>query len=126
MTQINEKSKLIVVTRQDLIPGSQSCQATHAAIAFIFEHPEIAHEWYNISKYLVQLSVNNQEELLELAEKLSWKGILFSEFREPDLDNELTAIALEPSEKARRVVSSLPLLLSEYNKEERKEELCTE
>ena len=115
--QINEKSKLIVVTRKDLIPGSQAVQATHAAIEFIFEHPEIAHDWYKISKYIVQLSVNNQEELLELSDKLSWKGILFSEFREPDLDNELTAIALEPSEKARRVVSSMPLMLKEYEKE---------
>jgi len=109
-----------------LIPGSQSCQATHAIVKFIFEHPEIATEWYNTSEYLVKLSVNNQEELLELAEKLRWKEILFSEFHEPDLDNELTAIALEPSERARRVVSSMPLLLEEYNKEHRKEESCTE
>lgn len=122
MTQIKENSKLIVVTRKDLNPGSQAIQASHAAIEFIYEHPELAHEWYNISKYLVFLSVNNQEELLELSDKLSWKDILFSKFYEPDLDNELTAIALEPSSRARRVVSSIPLLLKEY----RKEELCTE
>lgn len=121
MTQITENSKLIVVTRRDLIPGSQSVQASHALIKFIFEHSEISKEWYNTSEYLVKLSVNNQEELLELAEKLRWKEILFSEFREPDLDNELTAIALEPTNRARRVVSSMPLLLSEYNEHHRKE-----
>ena len=34
-----------------------------------------------------------------------------SKFYEPDLDNDLTAIAIEPSSKARRMVSSLPLML---------------
>jgi len=105
-----------------LDPGSQSVQSNHASIEFIFEHPELANDWYNISKYLVQLSVKTHKDLLELADKLSQKGILFSKFYEPDLGNELTAIALEPSSKARRVVSSVPLMLKEY----RKEEPCTE
>ena len=117
MTQIKNNSKLITVTRKDLQPGAQACQATHSAIKFVLEHPEIANDWYNNSKYLVELSINNESDLLELTEKLSWKGILFSEFREPDFDNELTSIALEPSEKARRVVSSMPLMLKEYGKE---------
>ena len=117
MTQINDKSKLIVVTHKDLNPGQQAVQATHASIRFIFEHIEIATEWYNISEYLVELSVNNQEELLELAEKLRWKDIVFSEFREPDLDNAVTAIVMEPTQKARRMVSSIPLMLQEYRKE---------
>ena len=81
------------------------------------DFPEILNEWYDKSKYLVYLSVDNKEKLLELSEKLSWKGILFSKFHEPDLDNELTAIALEPSSEARRVVSSVPLMLKEYGKE---------
>ena len=34
-----------------------------------------------------------------------------SKFYEPDLDNDLTAIAIEPSSRARRLVSSLPLML---------------
>jgi peptidyl-tRNA hydrolase len=100
-----------------LEPGAQACQATHSAIKFIFEHPEIAKEWYNKSEYLVELSIENQEKLLELTEKLRWKDISFSEFREPDMDNELTSIALEPTEKARKVVSSMPLMLKEYGKE---------
>ena len=118
MTQIKNNSKLIVVTRKDLpSPGSQASQILHAAIEFIYEHPELANDWYNISKYLVLLSVNNQKDLLELTDKLSQKGILFSKFHEPDLDNELTAIALEPSSEARRVVSSVPLMFKELRKE---------
>ena len=78
---------------------------------FIFEHPELGKNWYEISKYLVFLSVKNQQELLELVETFDQKGIIMSKFYEPDLRNELTAIAIEPSSKARRLVSSLPLAL---------------
>ena len=113
MTQINDKSKLIAITHKDLKPGYQAVQASHAAIEFIFEHPEIAHDWYNISKYLVFLSVKNLDELVELSEKLSYKGIKHSKFYEPDIGNELTAIALEPTSKARKLVSSYPLLLKD-------------
>ena len=113
MTQIQENSKLIVVSRRDLTPGAQVAQSIHAAIEFTFEHPEIAKEWYEVSKYLAVLSVKNQTELLELVEKINQKGIRVSKFYEPDMMNELTSIALEPSIKARKLVSSLPLLL--YN-----------
>lgn len=99
-------------------PGSQAVQASHAAIEFIYEHSDIAKDWYDISKYLVFLSVKNQKDLLELVDKLNQKGILLSKFYEPDLDNELTAIALEPSNGARRVVSSVPLMLKELRKED--------
>lgn len=109
--QIQENSKLIAITRRDLIPGSQAVQAAHATIQFIFEHPEMGNDWYNISKYLVFLSVENKQELLDLVETLDQKGIVMSKFHEPDLDNDLTAIAIEPSPTARRLVSSLPLML---------------
>ena len=50
-----------------------------------------------------------------LIEKLEKSQIKYSVFREPDIDNQITAIAIEPSEKTRRLVSSLPLMLKEYN-----------
>ena len=93
-------------------------QSPHVSIQFIYEHPEIAKQWYDFSKYLVFLSVKNLNELSELVEKLNQKGIVISKFYEPDLRNELTAIALEPSKEARKVVSSLPLMLKDYRKEE--------
>lgn len=117
MTQIKENSKLIVITRKDLSPGSQAVQASHASIEFIYQHPEISKEWYDISKYLVFLSVKNQDELIELTKKLSQNGILFSKFYEPDLEDELTAVALEPSNMSRKIVSNIPLMLKEYRKE---------
>ena len=115
--QINENSKLIVITRDDLIPGAQAAQAVHAVIEFVYEHPQVAKDWYNFSKYLVLLSVKNQNELLELVNKLDQRSISYSKFYEPDLGNELTAITLEPSKESRRVVSSLPLMLKNLRKE---------
>lgn len=96
-----------------MIPGSQAVQASHAAIEFVFEHPTIAKDWHKISKYLVFLSVNNLDELSKLSEKLKSKGIKVSSFHEPDLNNALTAIALEPCDLARRHTSNIPLMLKE-------------
>lgn len=118
MTQIHENSKLIVISRRDLTSGSQAVQSSHALVQFIYEHPEISKEWYDISQYLVFLSTKNLIELTELVEKFNQKGIIVSMFYEPNMRNELTAIAIEPSSKARRMVSSLPLLLKNYEEKE--------
>jgi len=41
--------------------------------------------------------------------------IAYSRFHEPDLGNALTAIAVEPTEKATRYVSDVPLAMKEFN-----------
>jgi hypothetical protein len=50
-----------------------------------------------------------------LIAKLQSRGITMSVFQEPDLDNQITAIAIEPSKEAHKACSSLPLALSERN-----------
>lgn len=102
------------MTRRDLTAGSQSVQSTHAAIQFIFEHPEISEFWFK-DPYLAQLSVENEDALKHLIHKLQKANIKYSIFREPDLGNEITAIAIEPSDKTRKLISHLPLMLKEYN-----------
>ena len=114
MTQVH---KLTTVTRRDLKnPGSQAVQSAHSAIQFVFEHPEISKTWIK-DPYLAQLSVENEEKLHQLIAKLQKSNLKYSIFREPDLDNQITAIAIEPSDKTRRLVSNLPLMLKEYRKE---------
>ena len=111
MTQIY---KLTTVTRRDLTLGYQAIQSTHAAIQFIFEHPEVAQLWFK-DPYLAQLSVENEHDLKVLIAKLKKYNIKYSVFREPDIDNQITAIAIEPSDQTRKIVSNLPLMLKEYN-----------
>jgi peptidyl-tRNA hydrolase len=87
---------LYVITRRDLTSGQQMLQAAHAAIEFQHEHHEIAKEWNTNSKYLVFLSVENEEKLQRLLEKIQFKNLKYSVFLEPDIGNQLTAIAIEP------------------------------
>jgi len=81
---------------------------------FFVEHHQISNYWYN-DPYLAQLSVENEEELYSLISKLEKNHLKFVVFREPDIRNQITAIAIEPSDKTRRLTSSLPLMLKEYN-----------
>lgn len=111
MTQINQK--LIIITRRDLHPGYQAVQSSHAGIDFQHQHPEIAKQWNKESNYLIILSVANEEQLFLYLEKFNFHNIKTTVFREPDIGNEITAIAVEPSEKTRKLTSKLPLALKE-------------
>jgi peptidyl-tRNA hydrolase len=106
-----------VVSRRDLTPSYQSVQSGHAAIMFQYEHFDIAKKWYNESNYLIYLSVENESELEQLIQKLQKSNLKYSTFRESDIDNQITAICIEPSEKTRKVTSSMPLLLKEFSTE---------
>jgi peptidyl-tRNA hydrolase len=86
-------------------------QAAHAAIKFQHDHPEIAKEWNNVSQYLVFLTVENEKELYRLLDKIKFYDLKFTAFYEPDIDNQLTAIAIEPCERTKKICSNLPLLL---------------
>ena len=86
-------------------------QSQHAAIQFIMEHPEISKIWFGKSNYLGWLTVANENELHQLAEEASLQGIPVSVFREPDVDDQMTAIALAPGPESRRLCSNLKLAL---------------
>ena len=62
------------------------------------------------SNNLVVLQVQNKEELARLAYDATVQGHRLSCFKEPDLDDELTAVALEP--QAKMLVQRLPLALA--------------
>lgn len=104
-----------MVTRKDLFPGAQIAQALHAFREFIEEYPSLDQEWYKTSNYIAILSAPDEGELERLSLRLTKKGIKHSLFREPDFDNELTAIAIEPGRDSKRACSSYPLALKEYS-----------
>ena len=108
-TQINV-NKLRVISRRDLPLPYQAVQSAHAGIQFQHEYPELAKNWFHNSNYLIFLSVNNEEELNSLIDRAMSKNIKISIFREPDINNEITAIALEPCDDSKRITSALKLM----------------
>jgi len=106
----------MVVTRRDLPPVTQSVQCGHVAIKYTFELPNYAKQWHKKSQYLIYLSVENEEKLLDITNKLYQDNISFSKFHEPDLDHELTAIAFMSNIKTKKVTSGMPLMFKEYNR----------
>jgi len=83
----------------------------HALRQFTAEHPEIDKLWFEQSNYLGLLSVNNEVELTSLIERATAHDIHLSIFREPDIENQITAIALAPGLKSKKLCSKLPLAL---------------
>lgn len=108
------EDKLYVAVRSDLIPGLQTAQACHAAIQYILDFPEEAREWNTLSNYIGILSVTDEDELIELKDNARNLGLKVSTFREPDLDNTYTAIAIEPGCVSKTLCYHLPLALSEF------------
>lgn len=87
---------------------AQSC---HAISLFKEEHFEIAKQWFERSNYLAVLSTKDEQSLLQLIDKAYQNNIKFSIFFEPDLKYEITAIALEPNKKSKKLCSNLKLAL---------------
>ena len=85
-------------------------QSAHAAIDFQHEHPEESKTWQTKSNYLALLTVANEEALIKLITKAIFTGIKHTIFREPDLGNEITAVAFEPTDAAKKLTSSCPLM----------------
>lgn len=108
---VGPTDKLFLVTRADLIPGSQAVQAAHAFREFIEKHPEVDRAWYRQSNHLAFLATANMAELENLLEQARILGLPVAAFHEPDRGGELTAIAIGPGSKARRLVGALPLAL---------------
>jgi hypothetical protein len=81
--------KLYVITRNDMDFTYQGVQLGHGIGAFMVDNP--GHPWQNNT--LVYLVVNDLKELQRWTRKLEMRGLAFSTFYEPDIGNELTAIA---------------------------------
>lgn len=107
---MKQTEKLRVVTRRDLPVGTQATQACHAAIDFQHEHPVEAREWQKQSNYLAFLTVADEQALIKLISKAILLGIKHTVFREPDIGNQITAVAFEPTDAAKKLTSSCPLL----------------
>jgi len=102
--------RLYLVTRADLPAGDQAVQAAHALQQFNVEHPQAARSWFEQSNTLAFLAAPDETALQRLLDRAFDKGLRASAFREPDLGDSLTAVAVEPA--GARLVRSLPLALA--------------
>ena len=73
------------------------------------DHSETERRWFETSNTLAVLSVPDLDALQALRSRAEILGLVFSLFREPDLGDEPTALALEPSRFSQRLCQGLPL-----------------
>lgn len=98
------------MTRGDLPPGVQACQAVHAAIEFAHAHPTLTGQWHSASNTLALLAARDELALAWLCQDATAAGLRHARFHEPDLGGALTAAAFEPA--AGRLLTHLPTVLS--------------
>jgi len=98
-----------VIVRNDLSIGQQAAQICHALTQFSFEHPIIFKDWHLNSNYICLLYIENESSLNAFLNKTNMSNISSSYFLEPDFNNQLTAICLEPSPKTKKLTKNLKL-----------------
>lgn len=81
--------KLYVIVRKDLSFSQQIVQGGHAIAQYLLDNPDT--KWDNGT--LVMLRANSQLHLVKTIDRLEAHGLKVSQFREPDIGNQLTAIA---------------------------------
>ena len=84
-----KQPKLYIITRTDLPGPYTQVQSGHALAQYLIENPNTP--WKNGT--LIYLGTRDEEELKLYRDKLLYRGIRYAEFREPDIGNQLTAIA---------------------------------
>lgn len=96
--------RLYVLVRTDLGGSSPAVQAGHAVAEFMRLHPNT---WENQTLVYLDVGCLNGIKTLEKWEYLLQDKYLLAKFCEPDLNYELTAIAVLDAD---RLVKRLPLL----------------
>lgn len=76
-----------MLVRKDLAPSYQAVQAGHAVAQWLLHDQS----WKNDT--LIYLGVKNENELARWADKLNYKQVPYVVFKEPDIGNEVTALA---------------------------------
>lgn len=87
--------KMFVIVRRDIPKIHQAVQAGHALAEYLLYGPSSS--WTNGT--LIYLGVKGLNQLENLKYKFERDGIPYKEFREPDLDNQITSIATDENNK---------------------------
>jgi hypothetical protein len=83
----------------------------HSSSRFAYHYPELHREWIEQSEYVVSLSVDNEEQLLNLYDNLKSNGASIVAFHEPYFENQLTSICYYGTPELRKLTQKLDLAL---------------
>jgi D-serine deaminase-like pyridoxal phosphate-dependent protein len=75
------------------------------------EHPDMAKRWNN--NYLISLSIDSEQSLHHLLEKLKDTGVSVSYFLEPDIGNEMTSLCFLEIPETKKLTNKLKLSLND-------------
>jgi len=101
------KTYMYIAVRRDLTRPQQVVQASHAAIEASKQYH--SHEQEHPS--VIVLGMKTESKLEKFIEYVKEKSFEHKEFREPDKDNELTAVAVFPvSESDKELFKKYQLL----------------
>jgi hypothetical protein len=105
-----EPLKLYAVVRGDLPEGLRSAQMAHAVAGLVQNCPESTNRWQTPdNNYLIVLEVEDGQHLRDEMAVMLEHCITHYVWREPDLDNAVTAIACFPQREKNWVFADLPL-----------------
>ena len=107
--------KLVTVTRQDITAGYQVVQTAHAIADFAYDHPDIFRQWKSESNSIITLAVKDEQSLIDLYLKIKEKTPYISAFREPDVDDQMTAFCVYGTSDIRKMLSNIPLALKNHS-----------
>lgn len=97
--------KLYVLVRTNMPKNYQAVQAGHAVAEFTLQYPEL---WQN--QTLIYLRVKDENELQDWADRLHEDYIIRTPFYEPDLNDEITALAVLSSPKVDDLLKDMKLV----------------
>src|SRR5258708_2755309 len=109
-----DETKLVSITRQDLTRGYQVVQTAHAIADFAYDHSDQFRQWKEQSNSIITLSIMDEVSLIALYERLKIKTPYITAFREPDVQDQMTAICVYGTPEIRKMLSNLPLALRNY------------
>lgn len=87
--------KLYIIVLRSLSTGLKCAQACHAMHAFTSTYPDQTREWEDSNNIVVL----EHEDIAGTADMLDALGLRLARFHEPDMDDALTAICVEPAGK---------------------------
>jgi hypothetical protein len=99
--------KLYVIVNKDIPCSLPAVQAGHVVAEFCLKNIN-AKEWNN--SYLIYLEVHNESQLKYWRFKFHKRNIDITSFREPDINNNITAFCALLDEEEAKFLSKLNLL----------------